>query len=167
MFLDKIRGTMLKIDRYGYILRGTHGKRVIPHSQLKEMYPSMQVHSDDIGQRFYLLNTLFNVVDACLYADLVEFLEKKEAADQAHLQGEVLRCCLLPPCLPACLLACLLAHMRVCLHWLFLIPLLMDWSWRCHRALTVESIRKSGISRTPISSMMCEVQSTTYTRRAR
>jgi 5'-nucleotidase len=35
----------------------------------------MRVHSDDIGKRFYLLNTLFTLPEACLYTDLVTHLE--------------------------------------------------------------------------------------------
>eukprot|EP01094_Clydonella_sp_ATCC50884_P030488 TRINITY_DN996_c0_g1_i1.p1 TRINITY_DN996_c0_g1~~TRINITY_DN996_c0_g1_i1.p1 ORF type:complete len:453 (+),score=164.78 TRINITY_DN996_c0_g1_i1:620-1978(+) len=98
LFLDKVLGNFLKIDRYGYILRCVHGRRVLNSNEIEQLYPPMQVHHDEIGKRFYLLNTLFNVVDACLFADLVDHFESKtqqqarqtpaEETDEPLLHGE-------------------------------------------------------------------------------
>ncbi|GAM28861.1 hypothetical protein SAMD00019534_120370 [Acytostelium subglobosum LB1] len=77
LFLDKELGNLLKIDSFGNITICVHGKRTLSKNETIEFYPSMRVNADDIGRRFYLLNTLFTLPEASLYSDLVEFLEKE------------------------------------------------------------------------------------------
>jgi hypothetical protein len=52
LFLDKVRGTLIKADRYGFILRATLGKSLLSHQKTKEYYPAMQIPSDEIGSRY-------------------------------------------------------------------------------------------------------------------
>lgn len=76
LFLDKELGNLLKIDSFGNIIFCVHGRKNLTKNQIVHYYPSMVVHNEDIARRFYLLNTLFTLPEACLYADLVEHLEK-------------------------------------------------------------------------------------------
>ncbi|EFA83853.1 5'-nucleotidase [Heterostelium album PN500] len=94
LFLDKELGNLLKIDSFGNIILCVHGRRTLSSKESTDMYPSMRVPSDDIGKRFYLLNTLFTLPEACLYSDLVEHLEKEsnlklteEVADEQQQQN--------------------------------------------------------------------------------
>ncbi len=73
--MDIETGNFLKIDNFGNISACVHGRTKIQKKNISEFYPSMRVHSDDIGKRFYLLNTLFTLPEACLYTDLVTHLE--------------------------------------------------------------------------------------------
>ncbi|EGG18562.1 5'-nucleotidase [Cavenderia fasciculata] len=75
LFLDKELGNLLKIDSFGNIALCIHGRTTYTSKETYEYYPSMRVPNDDIGRRFYLLNTLFTLPEASLYADLVEFFE--------------------------------------------------------------------------------------------
>ncbi|KAF2077245.1 hypothetical protein CYY_001434 [Polysphondylium violaceum] len=77
LFLDKELGNLLKIDGFGNIIICIHGKKALTKAQTIELYPSMRVHGDDIAKRFYLLNTLFTLPEACLYSDLVDYLESE------------------------------------------------------------------------------------------
>eukprot|EP01089_Gocevia_fonbrunei_P006156 TRINITY_DN16714_c0_g1_i1.p1 TRINITY_DN16714_c0_g1~~TRINITY_DN16714_c0_g1_i1.p1 ORF type:complete len:207 (+),score=33.09 TRINITY_DN16714_c0_g1_i1:49-669(+) len=72
LFLDKELGNYLKVDNFGSILLGIHGRTPIPKRKLYEVYPSGRVILNDIGRRFHLFDTLFTMPEMCLYADLVD-----------------------------------------------------------------------------------------------
>lgn len=75
LFLDREFGNLLKVDAFGNITVCVHGRRVLSQKETEKLYPTMVVHSDTIARRFYLLNTLFTLPEACLYGDVVEHLE--------------------------------------------------------------------------------------------
>ncbi|KAN0053363.1 hypothetical protein ACTA71_009813 [Dictyostelium dimigraforme] len=78
LFLDRELGNLLKIDSFGNIIICVHGRTTLSKNRTAEFYPSMRVSSDEIARnRFYLLNTLFTLPEACLYADLVDHLERE------------------------------------------------------------------------------------------
>jgi 5'-nucleotidase len=79
LFLDHKKGNFLKIDNFGNIAACVHGRNVVPKKVVAELYPSLRIHNDEIGTRFYLLNTLFTLPEACLYADLVNHFESMKA----------------------------------------------------------------------------------------
>jgi 5'-nucleotidase len=78
LFLDREYGNLLKVDGFGNIKVCVHGRKNLSTRQTSTLYPSMVVHNEMIGKRFYLLNTLFTLPEACLYGDLVEHLEGLE-----------------------------------------------------------------------------------------
>eukprot|EP01114_Cavostelium_apophysatum_P016809 TRINITY_DN4853_c0_g1_i1.p1 TRINITY_DN4853_c0_g1~~TRINITY_DN4853_c0_g1_i1.p1 ORF type:complete len:511 (+),score=117.41 TRINITY_DN4853_c0_g1_i1:87-1619(+) len=106
--LDTQLGHILKIDTYGNITMAVHGRTRLTKQTISELYPSMHVPSQDIGKRYYPYSTLFNLPEACLYADVVSYFESEEfgqkdmrtsftnlfqdirmAMDFVHLQGEL------------------------------------------------------------------------------
>ncbi|GAM17863.1 hypothetical protein SAMD00019534_010380 [Acytostelium subglobosum LB1] len=95
LFIDKELGNLLKIDSFGNIVLCLHGKRTLTYKEMVDLYPSMRVHGEyDFGKRFYLLNTLFTLPEACLYSDLIDHLEKEsglklteELADEQQQQN--------------------------------------------------------------------------------
>uniref|UniRef100_A0A671R1M9 Solute carrier family 2, facilitated glucose transporter member 11-like n=1 Tax=Sinocyclocheilus anshuiensis TaxID=1608454 RepID=A0A671R1M9_9TELE len=72
---DTTYGNLLKIDSNGNILVCTHGFEYLRGEQVDEYYPNKFIQRDDTN-RFYVLNTLFNLPETYLYACLVDFFTK-------------------------------------------------------------------------------------------
>ncbi|XP_016093836.1 5'-nucleotidase, cytosolic II, like 1 [Sinocyclocheilus grahami] len=72
---DTTYGNLLKIDSNGNILVCTHGFEYLRGGQVDEYYPNKFIQRDDTN-RFYVLNTLFNLPETYLYACLVDFFTK-------------------------------------------------------------------------------------------
>jgi len=88
LFLDKEFGNLLKVDSFGNIVLCLHGRHKLPKKRVSELYPSMYIHSDQIGNRFKSLNTLFDLPEACIYGDLVEHLETYGLIEISPVIGE-------------------------------------------------------------------------------
>jgi len=73
LFCDKINGNLLKIDSFGTIVNAMHARKKLSDEMVSTIYPSGKIHDKDIGNRFYLLDTLFHLPEACIFCDLVEF----------------------------------------------------------------------------------------------
>ncbi|XP_051765083.1 5'-nucleotidase, cytosolic II, like 1 isoform X2 [Ctenopharyngodon idella] len=72
---DTLYGNLLKIDSNGNILVCTHGFEYLRGEQVDEYYPNKFIQRDDTD-RFYVLNTLFNLSETYLYACLVDFFNR-------------------------------------------------------------------------------------------
>ncbi|XP_039532852.1 5'-nucleotidase, cytosolic II, like 1 isoform X2 [Pimephales promelas] len=72
---DTTYGNLLKIDSNGNILVCTHGFEYLRGEQVDEYYPNKFIQRDDTD-RFYVLNTLFNLSETYLYACLMDFFAK-------------------------------------------------------------------------------------------
>ena len=77
LMLDHELGNVLKVDRYGSIIVALHGRTRMSKQEVLDTYPGARVRTHDIGskKRFYLIDTLYGLPEACLLADLVEFLK--------------------------------------------------------------------------------------------
>ena len=100
--LDTKLGNLIKLDRYGTILKATHGTRRLT---MAEKYPSKFIPLRKVGKgrRFHLYDTLYATVEAALYADVVDhfdadgaglgisyealFIDIRSAVDNVHLSG--------------------------------------------------------------------------------
>uniref|UniRef100_A0A8C1K9E4 5'-nucleotidase, cytosolic IIb n=1 Tax=Cyprinus carpio TaxID=7962 RepID=A0A8C1K9E4_CYPCA len=58
LVFDTMYGNLLKVDAYGNILVCAHGFNFLPDT--RELYPNKFIQRDDT-ERFYILNTLFNL----------------------------------------------------------------------------------------------------------
>ncbi|KAJ8338780.1 hypothetical protein SKAU_G00355660 [Synaphobranchus kaupii] len=72
LVFDSTFGNLLKVDSHGNILICAHGFSFLKTAQIEEYYPNKFIQRFDIN-RFYILNTLFNLSETYLYACLVEF----------------------------------------------------------------------------------------------
>ncbi|XP_026968282.1 cytosolic purine 5'-nucleotidase isoform X3 [Sagmatias obliquidens] len=80
LVFDTLYGNLLKVDAYGNLLVCAHGFNFIRGSQVaaqkrpetREQYPNKFIQRDDT-ERFYILNTLFNLPETYLLACLVDF----------------------------------------------------------------------------------------------
>jgi len=91
LLIDRARGNFLKIDSFGAILKTCHGKSP-PHKteESAEIYSSMVVRSSEIGGKYIPCNTLFDLPQACLYADLINYFEsisQKNGSDGPESNG--------------------------------------------------------------------------------
>uniref|UniRef100_A0A8C5QXY3 Cytosolic purine 5'-nucleotidase n=1 Tax=Leptobrachium leishanense TaxID=445787 RepID=A0A8C5QXY3_9ANUR len=72
LVFDTTYGNLLKVDAYGNILVCAHGFNFMRGPEIREQYPNKFIQRDDTD-RFYILNTLFNLPETYLLACLVDF----------------------------------------------------------------------------------------------
>uniref|UniRef100_A0A8C8EHT9 Cytosolic purine 5'-nucleotidase-like n=1 Tax=Oncorhynchus tshawytscha TaxID=74940 RepID=A0A8C8EHT9_ONCTS len=72
LVFDTMYGNLLKVDAYGNILVCVHGFNFLRGPEIRELYPNKFIQRDDT-ERFYILNTLFNLPETYLFACLVDF----------------------------------------------------------------------------------------------
>ncbi|MEE6485935.1 hypothetical protein FKM82_014457 [Ascaphus truei] len=72
LVFDTTFGNLLKVDSYGNILVCAHGFNFMRVPETREQYPNKFIQRDDTD-RFYILNTLFNLPETYLLACLVDF----------------------------------------------------------------------------------------------
>ena len=101
LVLDVERGNLLKANRFGFVRKATHGTRVLAFDELRETYARTIV--DLAEPRWIFLNTLFSLSEGCMYAQLVDLLDRqilpgpmgykelydsvKESLDRTHVEG--------------------------------------------------------------------------------
>ncbi|XP_076876468.1 5'-nucleotidase, cytosolic II, like 1 isoform X2 [Brachyhypopomus gauderio] len=69
---DTTYGNLLKVDSHGNVLVCTHGFAYLRGSEIEQYYPNKFIQRGDT-ERFYILNTLFNLSETYLYTCLVDF----------------------------------------------------------------------------------------------
>lgn len=101
LVIDTELGNVIKANRFGYVKRVTHGTRRLDFEEQRRAYARTIV---DLGDpRFVFLNTLFSLSEACMYAQLVDRLDRRELPevlgyadlyartrqliDEAHMEG--------------------------------------------------------------------------------
>uniref|UniRef100_A0A8C6NHG7 Cytosolic purine 5'-nucleotidase n=1 Tax=Nothobranchius furzeri TaxID=105023 RepID=A0A8C6NHG7_NOTFU len=75
LVFDTMYGNLLKVDAYGNILVCVHGFNFLRGPEIRERYPNKFIQRDDT-ERFYILNTLFNLPETYLFACLGTLKEK-------------------------------------------------------------------------------------------
>jgi 5'-nucleotidase len=103
LVLDLELGNILKANRFGYVIRATHGTRDMAFEEVRDAYRQTQV--DLAEPRFVFLNTLFSLSEGCLFAQLVDRFDEtwerfegvasyaglyrslSRAVDRAHVEG--------------------------------------------------------------------------------
>lgn len=73
LIIDKSRGNLLKVDKFGFVRRAMHGLRHLSKRELQHQYGRVPV--DLRESRWAFLNTLFSVSEGVLYAQLVDRLD--------------------------------------------------------------------------------------------
>lgn len=103
LVIDNELGNIVKANRFGYIKRAFHGTRPLDFEAQRAVYSRTMV--DLAEPRWQFMNTLFSLSEACLYAQLVDKLDRgellsalgyldlyklvRESVDEAHLEGEL------------------------------------------------------------------------------
>jgi 5'-nucleotidase len=103
LLIDAQRGNLIKLNRFGHVHQSSHGTRMLDFQQNREEYSTVPI---DVGsERFQVLDTLFSLSEACLYAQLVDMLDAgelpagmgyhdlytrvRQALDATHLEGKL------------------------------------------------------------------------------
>jgi HAD superfamily 5'-nucleotidase-like hydrolase len=101
LILDVELGNVVKANRFGYVKRAFHGLTPLAYEEQRLVYGRTTV---DLGEpRWVFLNTFFSLSEACMYAQLVELLDRRllpevlgyadlhrrvrHALDRAHMEG--------------------------------------------------------------------------------
>jgi HAD superfamily 5'-nucleotidase-like hydrolase len=79
LIIDTELGNIVKANRFGYVMRSFHGTRPMSFEEQKETYRHTPVDLAD--PRFVFLNTLFSLSETCLYAQLVDLLDRGAFAE--------------------------------------------------------------------------------------
>ncbi|MFT3764386.1 MAG: HAD-IG family 5'-nucleotidase [Minicystis sp.] len=101
LILDVERGNVIKANRFGYVKRAFHGQTPLSYEEQRLVYGRTIV---DLSEpRWVFLNTFFSLSEGCMYAQLVDLLDRrllpevlgyvdlyarvKHALDRAHMEG--------------------------------------------------------------------------------
>nr|XP_014350959.1 PREDICTED: cytosolic purine 5'-nucleotidase-like isoform X1 [Latimeria chalumnae] len=91
LVVDTLYGNLLKVDSNGNILVCTHGFRFLKGTEIWHFYPNKFIQRDDM-ERFYILNTLFNLSETFLCACLVDFFthcSRYQNCDTGYKDGDL------------------------------------------------------------------------------
>lgn len=73
LVVDRDLGNLVKATRFGWVVRAKHGSRFLDHEEIRSAY--MGTHVDLSEDRYVLLNSLFSLSVASLFAQGVELLD--------------------------------------------------------------------------------------------
>ncbi|CEF70463.1 HAD-superfamily hydrolase, subfamily IG, 5'-nucleotidase and Purine 5'-nucleotidase family and HAD-like domain-containing protein [Strongyloides ratti] len=73
LWFDYTYGNLLKVDEFGHILKGMHGLAWLTSNEIEEQYPNKFINLTE--QRVYVLNTLFNLPETHLIAQVIDYFE--------------------------------------------------------------------------------------------
>lgn len=76
LIIDVEKGNIVKANRFGFVKRAAHGTRVLDFESQRETY--MREIVDLSEKRWVFLNTLFSISEGCMYAQLVDLLDRHE-----------------------------------------------------------------------------------------
>lgn len=75
LIMDKERGNLIKVDRFGLVKRAMHGTHMLSWQEIRESYGREIVNLRN-ESRWVFLNTLFSVSEAVMYMQLVDRLDQ-------------------------------------------------------------------------------------------
>ncbi|BDG07559.1 HAD-IG family 5'-nucleotidase [Anaeromyxobacter paludicola] len=73
LVMDKQTGNIFKMDRHNHCGRCYHGRRPLPHEEMRRLYRDEKIHLS--LPRFAWIDTLFALPEAALFAEIIELLE--------------------------------------------------------------------------------------------
>lgn len=101
LVVDTELGNIVKTNRFGYVKRAYHGTQPIPFDTQREIYSRVVIDLAD--DRYVFVNTLFSKSELCMYAQLVDYVDRrklpdvlgyvdlyrevKRSLDEAHMEG--------------------------------------------------------------------------------
>jgi len=78
LVIDLQLGNLLKVTRFGYVIRAEHGERALGFDEVRRAYAGEFV--DLREPRWVFLNTLFSLSEATLFCQLVDLADRGEVA---------------------------------------------------------------------------------------
>jgi HAD superfamily 5'-nucleotidase-like hydrolase len=101
LVIDIEKGNLLKVNRYGYVKKASHGTRFLTMEEQKDIYRNAGI--DWADPRYYIIHTLFSLAEGSIFAQLVTFYEERgtlvnyrelfrqirDCMDDAHQEGSL------------------------------------------------------------------------------
>ena len=88
LIIDKNRGNFLKLDKHKYVRKATHGLTVLSTDERKASYMSSFQQSATFSENHYVnIDTMFLLVDAVLFAQLVDYKDKNPETISKSYEG--------------------------------------------------------------------------------
>ncbi len=103
LIIDRDKGNLIKANRFGFIKKAMHGTQDMEFDVQRETYSRTIVDLND--RRWIFLNTLFSLSEGCMFAQLVDLLDRREVPevlgyaqlydrvrnviDTAHMEGRL------------------------------------------------------------------------------
>lgn len=103
LIIDTEKGNIVKANRFGFVKRASHGTQILGYDAQREVYTREIV--DLAEKRWVFLNTLFSISEGCMYAQLVDLLDRhqlpeilgyadlyervRSTLDAAHMEGRL------------------------------------------------------------------------------
>ena len=103
LVIDTEQGNLVKANRFGFVKHAQHGTQPLGFEAQRQMYSRTLVDLAD--RRWVFLNTLFSLSEGCMFAQLVDLLDKrlihevlgyadlyervKEVLEAAHMEGRL------------------------------------------------------------------------------
>nr|KYP51315.1 Cytosolic purine 5'-nucleotidase [Cajanus cajan] len=85
LVLDKKRGNILKMDRHKYVKVAYHGFKELSKEDKVGTYANTLVHDSFDGPDYALIDTLFSLAEAYLFAQLVDFKDSNPGKFPEHV----------------------------------------------------------------------------------
>ena len=76
LVIDTERGNVIKANRFGLVRRAMHGTEPLNFARQREIYSGTIVDLSE--NRWVFLNTLFSLSEGCLYAQMVDLLDRRQ-----------------------------------------------------------------------------------------
>jgi len=89
LVVDTERGNFLKVNRFGFVKSARHGTRPLTYEQLRRSDVPTQIDLSD--RRYRFLNTLFDLSEGCLFAQLIDLLDEGRLPAEAKGYGDLHR----------------------------------------------------------------------------
>ncbi len=103
LVIDTELGNVVKANRFGFVKRAVHGGRALTYDEQRAIYSRTIV--DLAEDRWFFLNSLFSISEGCMYAQLVDRLDRRQlpgtlgyedlhqkvrsTLDLAHMEGRL------------------------------------------------------------------------------
>lgn len=84
LVLDGLRGNLLKLNRERQVVRACHGGRALPRPELEAVYSRRRLSTAAKG--FRNIDTLFEIPESHLYAQMVDGLDRGQLKAENYLQ---------------------------------------------------------------------------------
>ncbi len=91
LVMDKQTGNIFKMDRHNHCGRAYHGRRRLTFEEVRRLYGEEKIHLS--LPRFAWIDTLFALPEACLFAEVIEYVEGRgQAVDYGRLYVDIREC---------------------------------------------------------------------------
>lgn len=90
LVLDTESGDVLKVNRYGYVRKATHGTKPLTFEELRDKYGVNSIDLTD--KRYSIVHTMFSQAEGWMFALLVDYLDSKGHTNYAKMFEHVKHC---------------------------------------------------------------------------